>query len=200
MTGKNDPGTAVERRRQWLPSVRAGHLLLPERHYRLLAGIRSRVFRRSAVRALPHTRIARQRELAIWLTAFSGIRTFVWLVAMGLIVAHWAGAGGAFLHWFTSLSGEVVFVTFISFYCNASTDAANLSASLAALFAADSHVATVTAGREAGEDLAGIEADIARLADMLPGDEAGALAASIRSRLAGNPPPNPRGAAGDPQV
>ena len=166
-------------------------LLLPDRHYRILPALRSRVLRRSATRALPHSHLARQRELAIWLTAFSGIRTFVWLIAMALIVAHWCGAGGGFLHWFTSLSGEVVFVTFISFYCNASTDAANLSASLAALFAADSHVATVTAGTVVAGDLAGIEADIARLADLQPGTEAAELAGSIRGRLAGETPARP---------
>ena len=169
----------------------AGRLAVPDRRYRLLAGIRHRVFRRSATGALPHDRLARQRELAIWLTAFSGARTTVWLLAMGLIVAHWCGAGGVFLHWFTSLSGEVVFVTFISFYCNASTDAANLSASLAALFAADAHAATVTTGTDVTGDLAGIEADIARLADLQPGTEAAELAGSIRHRLGGETPAKP---------
>ena len=158
-------------------------LLLPDRHYRILPALRSRVFRRSATRALPHSHLARQRELAIWLTAFSGIRTFVWLIAMALIVAHWCGAGGGFLHWFTSLSGEVVFVTFISFYCNASTDAANLTAGLAALFSADSHHATTAVRAALERDTAAIEGDIRRLAALQPGSEAEELARSISDRV-----------------
>jgi ABC-type multidrug transport system fused ATPase/permease subunit len=169
----------------WLPAVHGGQLILPEQHYRLLRAVRSRIFRRSAAGALPHAVISKQRRLALWLTIFAAVRTAVWLAAMTLIVAHWLGASGAFLHWFTSLSATVVFVTFISFYCNASTDAANMAAGFAALFSADSHAATVTAGRAAAADIAGVEADIARLADLQPGDEARALAAEIRRKLTG---------------
>jgi hypothetical protein len=180
-------GEVASLRSQWLPAVHGGHLILPERHYRLFGALRRRVFRRASAGVLPHDRLARQRELAIWLTAFSAVRTGVWLIAMGLIVAHWAGAGGTFLHWFTGLSGEVVFVTFISFYCNASTDAANLSASLAALFSTDGQAATVAAGGTVTRDLTSVERDIARLAALEPGPEAARLAADIRRCLTGVP-------------
>ena len=171
----------------WLPGLHDGRLTLPVRHYQLTSWIGHR----SKTAVLPRSHVSRQRRTALWLLVFAAARTFVWLVAMALIVAHWAGASGPFLHWFTSLSATVIFVTFISFYCNASTDAANLSASLAALFSADSHAAVITGaaaenvtGRELAEDVAAIGGDIARLADLQPGPEASALSASIRARLA----------------
>lgn len=129
-----------------------------------------------------HGHISKQRRAALWLTIFSAIRTFAWIVCMLVIVAHWCGVGGSFVHSFIALSGSVVFVTFISFYCNAATDAANLMAGIAALFSADSHATAMTA---VTADFAALEADVARLADLQPGPEATALAEEIRHRLAG---------------
>lgn len=119
----------------------------------------------------------------MWLTVFSAVRTFAWILCMLVIVAHWLGAGGPFIRSFITLSGSVVFVTFISFYCNAATDAANLMAGIAALFSADSHHDAEAARMALGTDFGALEADVARLADLQPGDEATALAAQIRRRL-----------------
>ena len=130
-----------------------------------------------------HAHISKQRRSALWLTIFAAIRTVAWIICMLFIVAHWVGVGGSFLHSFIGLSGSVVFVTFISFYCNASTDAANLMAGIAALFSADGHAATVAGNAAVSVDLTAVEGDIARLADLQPGPDATALAAEIRQRL-----------------
>ena len=109
-----------------------------------------------------HAHVSRQRRGALWLTIFAAIRTVVWLICMLLIVAIWCGAHVAFLSWFKGLSSSVIFVTFISFYCNASTDAANLMAGIAALFSADSHAAAV-AGNVVGQDVQARAADVEAL-------------------------------------
>ena len=127
-----------------------------------------------------HAHVSSQRRLALWMTVFAAVRTVAWIACMLVICVHWAGAGGAFITAFTSMSSSVLFVTFISFYCNASTDAANLMAGIAALFSADGHAAAIAAGESARAD---IESDIARLADLEPGPAAAALATAIRGRL-----------------
>ena len=71
----------------------------------------------------------------------------------------------------------------ISYYCNFSTDLANFTAGLAALFSSDSHAATVAATVSLDADFDTMETDIARLADLQPGAEASELAAGIRGRL-----------------
>jgi hypothetical protein len=157
---------------------------VPQRHYRVLGALRGRIHRRSHLGAMSHKRISGQRRLALWLTTFAVIRTVVWLAAMGLIVAHWLGVGGPFLHWFTSLSATVIFVTFISFYCNASTDAANMAAGFAALFSADSHAAVVSTGQLLQSDLEELQADVEHLAGLSPGPEATALSVAIKRKLA----------------
>jgi hypothetical protein len=124
-----------------------------------------------------------QRRVALWLTVFAAVRTAVWLLAMVIIVIHWLGAGGSFVHAFIDVSSTVLFVTFISFYCNASTDAANLTAGLAALFSADSHHATTAVRAALERDTAAIEGDIRRLAALQPGSEAEELARSISDRV-----------------
>jgi hypothetical protein len=134
-----------------------------------------------------HEHISRQRRIALWMTIFSAVRTLAWIVCMLIIAAHWIGVGGPFIHSFTALSGSVVFVTFISFYCNAATDAANLMAGIAALFSADSHHDAEAARVALGADFGELEADIARLADLQPGPDARALAAQIRRKLERNP-------------
>lgn len=131
-----------------------------------------------------HAHVSRQRRAALWMTIFAAVRTVAWIICMLLIAAHWLGAGGSFLRGFISLSGSVVFVTFISFYCNASTDAANLMAGIAALFSADSHATALAGNATVSADFTSLESDIARLADLQPGPEATALAGEIRQRLA----------------
>jgi hypothetical protein len=145
--------------------------------------LRHRLHQRAHAGPQTHAKISSQRRLALWLTGFAGIRTFVWLAAMALIVAHWCGLEGGFLHWFTSLSATVIFVTFISFYCNASTDAANMVAGFAALFSADSHAAVVSTGQLLQADMEELQADVERLAGLSPGAEATALSAAIKRKL-----------------
>lgn len=130
-----------------------------------------------------HKHVSGQRRLALWMTVFAAVRTVAWIVAMLLIVAHWVGAKGTFLDSFTALSSAVIFVTFISFYCNASTDAANFTASIAALFSADAHHDAENTRQSVSVDMRNVEADIARLAELQPGPEAIRLAANIRRRL-----------------
>jgi hypothetical protein len=149
-----------------------------------MKSLRQRVHQRAHLGPSGHAHVSRQRRMALWLTIFSAIRTLAWVICMLVIVAHWAGVGGGFVHSFIALSGSVVFVTFISFYCNAATDAANLMAGIAALFSADSHATAVRAGKTLAADFTSLEGDIARLADLQPGPEATALAAEIRQRLA----------------
>lgn len=133
----------------------------------------------------PATRahVSRQRRTALWLTIFALIRTVAWIVCMLIICVHWLGVGGSFMHSFIAMSSSVLFVTFISFYCNASTDAANLMAGISALFSADGHAATLAANTAVSSDFTSLEADIARLAALQPGPEAEALAGEIRRRL-----------------
>ena len=140
---------------------------------------------------LPRSHVSRQRRTALWLTAAALLRVLIWVAAMLVLAVYAAGARGSFISWFTHLSGLVIWVSFISYYCNAATDFASLTAGLAALFSADSHAAVITGaaaedvtGRELAEDVAAIGGDIARLADLQPGPEASALSASIRARLA----------------
>jgi len=144
--------------------------------------LRNWVHRRASA-ALTHDHVRGQRRVALWLTVFAAVRTAVWLLAMVIIVIHWLGAGGSFVHAFIDVSSTVLFVTFISFYCNASTDAANLTAGLAALFSADSHHATTAVRAALERDTAAIEGDIRRLAALQPGSEAEELARSISDRV-----------------
>jgi hypothetical protein len=171
-------------RHAWFPGFDAhGHLVLPERHHWLAGKIRAWLHVRAHAGPQPHTRISRQRRMAIWLTATSAARVIIWVVAMILIILHWTGVTGPVVSWFATLSGTVIFITFISLYCNAATDGASLTAAVAALFSADSHAAAVAAGASMIADLGSLEGDIARLADLSPGAEAAALAASIRGKL-----------------
>ena len=149
----------------------------------LTGALRTAIHNRTHLRHHGYTEISRQRRLALWMSVFAAVRTVVWVAAMALIVAHWLGGNTVFLHGFITLSGTVVFVTFISFYCNASTDAANLAASIAALYSADSHATAIGTSAVLSADFASLEADIARLATLQPGEEATALAAGIRHRM-----------------
>ena len=158
-----------------------------------ISGLRQWVHHRAHHGPDSRAHVSRQRRAALWMTIFAAVRTVLWIVCMLLIVAIWCGAHIAFLSWFKGLSSSVIFVTFISFYCNASTDAANLMAGMAALFSADSHATAITANAALTADVTAVEGDIARLADLQPGPEATALAAEIRRRLSGQPEPPPAG-------
>jgi hypothetical protein len=178
------PAETAHPPRAWFPGFdAAGRLVLPAHHQRMASKIRPWLHLRARVGHMPHAKVSRQRRLAIWLTITSAARVILWVIAMGIIVLHWAGVGGPLIHWFTSLSGEVIFVTFISFYCNAATDGASLTASISALFSADSHAAAIATGVSVTSDISTLEADIARLASLQPGPEAARLAADIRLRL-----------------
>ena len=134
-----------------------------------------------------HEHVSRQRRAALWMTIFAAVRTVLWIICMLLIVAIWCGAHVAFLSWFKGLSSSVIFVTFISFYCNASTDAANLMAGIAALFSADSHATAVAAGGSPGEDIAlalSANADVLAKLDVLDGKLAGLAQAAAADGLA----------------
>jgi hypothetical protein len=162
----------------------AGHLIIP-RHHRLAGKPRAWLHLRAHAGPLPHAKISKQRRTALWLTAFAAARVAVWAAAMTVLVLYAAGLRGTFVAWFVHLSSLVVWVSFISYYCNAATDFATFTAGLAALFSADSHAAVITAGTATSASLDTIESDIARLADLQPGPEAAALADSIRRQLAG---------------
>ena len=141
------------------------------------------VHRRAHLRTLSHAHISKQRRTALWLTIFSAVRTVAWLICMLLIAIYEAGWHSSFLHGFVHLSSLVVWVSFISYYCNASTDGANLMAGIAALFSADSHAAAVSTSTAVSVDYRQVEADIARLAGLQPGPDAQALSAEICRRL-----------------
>ena len=146
--------------------------------------IRSRIHERASAKSQGHAKISKQRRSALWMTVFAGVRTVAWILCMLVIVVHWLGVGGSFIHSFIAVSETVLFVTFISFYCNASTDAANLMAGIAALFSADSHHTAETVRQAVAIDYRSVESDIARLAELQPGPDAEALAQDIRRKLA----------------
>jgi hypothetical protein len=179
------PAPGLPPRRSWVPVMSAGHLILPDRHYRLMASLRRRLHHRAHLGSLTHEHISKQRRAALWLTIFAGCRTLAWIACMAFIGVYALGLGGSFIRGFAHLSSLVLWVSVISYYCNASTDAANLMAGIAALFSSDSHAAIMATGIVLSADLGSLEADVARLADLQPGPEATALAAGIRVRLAG---------------
>ena len=152
---------------------------VPQRHYRVMASLRSSIHRRAHLGVMSHSAISRQRRTALYLTLFAGVRCMVWLACMAFIGLYELGVGGGFITEFARLSATVLWVSVISYYCNAATEGAALTAGLAALFSSDSHAATVSLGA----DFDAMEADIARLADLQPGAEASELADGIRGRL-----------------
>jgi len=156
---------------------------VPQRHYRVMASLRSSIHRRAHLGVMSHSAISRQRRTALYLTLFAGVRCMVWLACMAFIGLYELGIGGSFITGFARLSGLILWVSVISYYCNFSTDLANFTAGLAALFSSDSHAATVAATVSLDADFDTMETDIARLADLQPGAEASELAAGIRGRL-----------------
>ncbi len=166
----------------WLPHLSGGRLVLPVRHYRLKAWISHR----SKAGPLPPGHISAQRRFSLWMTAAAGARMGVWVAAMALLVIYAAGLRGGFVLWFVHLSSLVIWVSFISYYCNFATDFAAFLAGTAALFSADTHTSVAVDRTAVVTEVQEAESDIARLADLQPGAEATALAASIRARLSGS--------------
>jgi hypothetical protein len=152
--------------------------------------IREWIHKRARAGPLHHGHVANQRKTALYMTVFSSIRTALWIICMLLIIVIWFGGKDSFLNWFGGLSSKVIFVTFISFYCNAATDFAGTMASMSALFAADSHGSSETNRELMTRDYTEVLSGIARLAELQPGPDASALAAEIRSHLTGISPVN----------
>ena len=117
------------------------------------------------------------------MTTFSSGRVAVWTVGMLLMGAHFVLPHNAFLRGYYHLCSAVAFVTFLSLYCNWSTDLANFAASIAALFSADTHADSEAVRAETRGDTAALERDIAQLAQLKPGPESDELVTTIRRRL-----------------
>ena len=131
-----------------------------------------------------HAHISKQRRVALYLTVFAAVRTAIWVTGMLLIgVSLLVGYEHGFLHAFMHLNSTIVWVVFISYYCNASTDAANMAAGISALFSADSHQDSEHTRQTLGVDFAQLERDVAQLAALTPGPEAQSLADEICQRL-----------------
>lgn len=130
-----------------------------------------------------HQHISRQRRTALSLTIFAACRVVVWTLAMLAMGLHFVLPHNSFLTGYYHLCQAVAFVTFISLYCNWSTDLANFGAGVSSLFAADSHHDAEAARTAIGIDFAQVEQDIARLAQLQPGPEATRLASEITARL-----------------
>ena len=171
-------------RPMWLPGMHAGHLVLPERHYRVMKAIRRRLHRRSATRLDPGT-VNKQRHRSLVLLLFGVIRIIAWTILGAVVGAGLLGVSE--FAWAKVLAESVPFVAMISIYANWATDLDAATAAFAALVASDSHAAVVATGVAITADLGELEGDIARLADLQPGDEATALSTSIRARLAAAP-------------
>jgi hypothetical protein len=125
--------------------------------------------------------VAVQRRRAVFLLWTGALRTVAW-VLLGSCIALGLAHVGPF-DWAANLSRSIAFVALISLYANAATDFGNATAAFAALVAADAHkAAAAAAGRQQRIDEA-MQQDIARLAELQPGEEAGALADDIRKRL-----------------
>ena len=168
----------------WLPEIHEGHLELPERHYRVMNWLRGRIHRRSHAVVAPAA-VNKQRRNSQWLLITGIIRTVFWALLLGCVVAGLAHVLG--FEWAKALSASVPFVAAVSLYANLATDGGAAISAYAALVAADVHSQVAVTRSVLTADLAGLEADIARLADLEPGAEAASLADSIRGRLAGRP-------------
>lgn len=168
----------------WLPSVHAGHVELPERHYRLLAWLRGRVHRRSHAVVAP-AEVSKQRRNSQWLLITGIIRTVFWALLLGCVVAGLAHVLG--FEWAKALSASVPFVAVVSLYANLATDWGAAIAAYAALVAADVHSQVTVTSSVLTADLAHLHDDVDRLAGLEPGEEAAVLAASLKAKLAGRP-------------
>jgi hypothetical protein len=191
-------GWVRPRQRKWLPEMTGGQVIQPERHYRVARALRGRLYRRATVKAIGPELINRQRQRAINLLLFGGIRIVLWTVLAVLIGCGLLGFGD--FHWAKILAESIPFVVMISLYANWATDVDAATAAFAALVAADVHREVADTSRTLAEDIDALSTDVARLAALDSGDpEALRLAADIRRRLAGvpaiaagrRPPPEP---------
>ena len=122
-----------------------------------------------------HKHIDRQRAIAITLIVTALARVGAWTL---LTICYAVGVGFA-----VTLFKSVAFVALISMFALILTDWGQMAASLAQLNAADAHGAAEHNARALAVDYAGIEHDLAELADLQPGPEARLLAATIREKL-----------------
>lgn len=138
--------------------------------------------------------VTNQRKKSLVLLWFGIARTTSWLI-LGSMVALGLMHVGPF-DWAAILSRSVPFVALISIYANAATDFDAVSAAFAALVAADAHKAAATAAGYQVLDTDTLMHDIARLAELEPGDEGFHLSADIRARLRPGATPVPGGGRG----
>jgi hypothetical protein len=125
--------------------------------------------------------VAQQRRRAIFLLWFGIIRIIAWLIVAACVAAgllHWEHFA-----WARVLGESLPFVVLISLYANIATDLDSATAAFAALVAADAHEAAAAVARYQVLDSETLQHDIARLADLTPGEEAAELSADIRRRL-----------------
>jgi hypothetical protein len=155
----------------------------PPRQYRAMKTIRTRLALRAAAAVGPGL-ILRQRRRALVLLIFGIARVAAWVVLGTLVACGLAGVTD--LAWAKTVAESLPFIALISIYANAATDLDGATAAFAALVAADVHHQVVATGLALAADLDAVEADVARLADLDPGDEATILAGDIRRRLAGD--------------
>lgn len=144
-------------------------------------GISAWIHKRANVHVRHRSHIVNQRKHSLYLLAFGVVRIIAWTILallVGLGLAHVGGFG-----WAKDLAQSIPFVVMISIYANWATDLDAATAAYAALVAADGHAATMKEGRYSSEDHLAIELDIAKLASLQPGQEAVALAESIKARL-----------------
>lgn len=130
-----------------------------------------------------HEGVSRQRQTALRLIFFHGARVIVWAIAMLGMGLHFVLPHSELLTSYYHLCQAVAFVTFISLYCNWSTDLSNFTGAIAAFFAADSHHDAEATRATVERDTATIRADVHRLAKLMPSPEGDELAARITSRL-----------------
>lgn len=159
----------------WLPKVREGHLEASVRHRQL----RGWLHRRAHAPLLP-VAANKQRQHSLWLLVTTLVRVAAWTILIACVAAGIAHGPG--FAWARSLSQSIPFVALISLYANWATDFGAAIASYAALVAADVHHQVAAARTALGADLAEIQADIDRIAE-LQGDEAAELAAMVKAKL-----------------
>lgn len=122
-----------------------------------------------------HDHISRQRRSALILIVTALIRVAIWSLLTIFYLAHVAFA--------VNLFKSVSFVAFISMLALILTDWGQYAASMAQLTAGDVHKTMVRSGHVIQADVAQLEGDIERLAQLDPGPEAQGLASEIRARL-----------------
>jgi hypothetical protein len=124
-----------------------------------------------------HSRIDKQRRIALLMIVSGFLRVVVWTVLLLFYLAHVAFA--------RTLFASVAFVAVLSVLALMLTDWGQVAASLAQFSASEAHHDAEAVRKEVSFDAATIEEDIARLAQLQPCKEADELAAQIRAQIAG---------------